>query len=507
MSDEADTLPSDGGILNVVHQLGLFGAEDVAALTELAKDKVDQWLDANNARLVEPARGRDGMWRVLVAPREAPPTRPAADPKVAEELADQAVAAMRTIGRGLVQEPEVRKITLGVAEQRMQLAEAAARSADAPKLRARLARAKSRLAKLREQSRTTPNLLLAELRDWTAKLPVPGNPPASVDKKEQSRKFDIDAALRGAIKQAAHPNAVFMPAYDALAARITDEERLKLADALDRDIRAAALRGRVFEVLALGCVAAVTGLGVMADALVAAITTPAFYTAADRGGRRIAYTALSNLARPGVIEGYRAVEACTYLMRRERPGSDEMELLAPAMLQSKAVDSRAALVLFAQWLRWENERDPDGPEEGSSLPQFGHVARNLGCSLDSCDYQQLEQVLPVLADDQLGVLLVRHLSDESNRALLLRSSAPRGDSGGREGRRAGQGGRSSFCGVGSRSGRRRHRSERKRRSLAWLPVGPRSRVAQTIMQLVLQQPVRIATGFTDRRRRWAHGNG
>ena len=79
------------------------------------------------------------MWRVLVGPPAATPDRPAADPKVAEGLADAAVAAIRTVGRGLVQEPEVRNITLGVAERRVQLAQSAA-GEKAPKLQARLAR-------------------------------------------------------------------------------------------------------------------------------------------------------------------------------------------------------------------------------------------------------------------------------------------------------------------------------------------------------------------------------
>ena len=125
MSDAGSTLELGGDVLKVVRELGLFRAEDVAELTGLDEGEIERSL-RDNPQLVEPVPDRNGMWRVLVGPPAATPDRPAADPKVAEGLADAAVAAIRTVGRGLVQEPEVRNITLGVAEQRVQLAQSAA---------------------------------------------------------------------------------------------------------------------------------------------------------------------------------------------------------------------------------------------------------------------------------------------------------------------------------------------------------------------------------------------
>jgi hypothetical protein len=508
VSEAGGTLAAGGDVLKVVRELGLFGAEDVAALTGRAPGEIEAWL-RDNQRLVEPVPGRDGMWRALVTAPDETAARPAADPKVAEELADEAVAAIRTIGRGLVQEPQVRNITLEVAEQRIQLAESTARGIKAPKLRARLRSAKRRLVELRQQSDMELDPLLSDLGDWTVRLNMPHERLALSDEgDERSPMFDVDAALRLATKQAANPNAVFMPAHDALLASFTSQQRVDLADVLDREIRTAALRGRVFDVLALGCVAAVTGLGVMADALVAAITTPAFHSVADRGARRIAYTALSNLARPGVTEGYRAAEACTYLMRRERPGRDEMELLAPAALQSETIDPQAALVLFAQWLKWESERDPDAPEEGSSLPQFGHVARNLGCSLDSCGYRQLEHALPSLAEDDLGVLLVRHLSDRRNRALELCPLPPQVRPAEDEDEEDRVADTSRQFGALARAPVAQVTDPERKRPHTYLPVRPRSRVAEAIVALRQQQaPEQPRPDFTRSRRKWAHDHG
>ena len=502
MSDAGSTLELGGDVLKVVRELGLFRAEDIAELTGLDEGEIERSL-RDNPHLVEPVPDRDGMWRVLVGPPAATPDRPAADPKVAEGLADAAVAAIRTVGRGLVQEPEVRNITLGVAEQRVQLAQSVA-GEKAPKLQARLARAKRALAKLRQQSGAEPDPLLTRLADWTAQLPTPGE---DEDEEERSSAFDLDATLRSASRQAANPNAVFMPAHQVLLARFTSAERLALAHDLDREIRTAALRGRVFDVLALGCVAAVTGLGLMADALVAAITTPAFHTIADRGARRIAYTALANLARPGAVEGYRAVEACTYLMRRERPGRDEMELLAPAALRSETVDPHAALVLFAQWLRWESDQDRHG-STGTSLPQFGHVARNLGCSLDSCGYRQLEHALPSLAEDDLGVLLVRHLSDRQNRALELCPLPPQVRPAEDEDEEDGIADTSRQFGALARAPVAQVTDPERKRPHTYLPVRPRSRVAEAIVALRQQQlPEQPRPDFTRSRRKWAHNHG
>jgi hypothetical protein len=245
-------------------------------------------------------------------------------------------------------------------------------------------------------------------------------------------------------------------------------------------------------------VAAVIGVGSLADALVAAITTPSFHSRADRTALRIAYTALANLARPGTIDGYRAVEACTYLMRREPPGREEMELLAPAALLSEAIDSRAALVLLAQWLKWEGEHDPSGPRY-TSLPQFGHVARNLGCALDSSGYEPLERALPALVEDDLGVLLVRHLSDSNNGALEFRPRPPESLNGVADIRRQ--------FGALARAPVARVTDPARNRPYTYLTIDPHSRIAQAIEELVLRQdPELPRPDFTSSLRRRAHGH-
>jgi hypothetical protein len=491
VSDAGNAPELRGDILEVVRELGLFRVGDVVALTELSGEEIERWLGANSQR-VEELADRKGTWRMRPAPAAPDRARPTANPKAAEELTDAAVAALRTIGRGMVQEREVRDVTLEAAEQKLELAQSAAGDDKAPRLRARLGRARRRLATLRAQGDEGPGPLLAELRDWTAELSTSDN------EEGEPPSFDIGAAVRAAEKQAAHPNAVFAPARAAQAAGLTSSQRQDLADRLDRDLRSAALLGSVFDVLALSCVAAVIGVGSLADALVAAITTPSFHSRADRTALRIAYTALANLARPGTIDGYRAVEACTYLMRREPPGREEMELLAPAALLSEAIDSRAALVLLAQWLKWEGEHDPSGPRH-TSLPQFGHVARNLGCALDSSGYEPLERALPALVEDDLGVLLVRHLSDSNNGALEFRPRPPESMNGVADIRRQ--------FGALARAPVARVTDPARNRPYTYLTIDPHSRIARAIEELVLrQEPELPRPDFTSSLRRRAHGH-
>ena len=418
--DVAGSLELSGDVFQVARELGLFRAGDVAALTGHEKEQVEAMLRANPA-IVErvPGKGdKDERWRVRAVEADTNAAPPAIDYSAAQQLAKDADAALQSVEKGTVLEPERRKITLEVAEQRMQLARSAVGDTDDPELANRLAKTQRRLTKLRERAEARPEPLLARLADWTATLPQP-------DKQSEAGDFKPQDAVRAAARQAADPNAVFVPALAALASGFahSSEHAAGTVDELDKAIRKAALEGRVFEVLALGCLAAVSGLGVVADGLVAAITTPAFSSVVDRTGRRIAYTALANLARPATVEGYRAVAACAYLMRRERPGRDEMELLAPAAIQSETIDGAAEFLLYAQWLKWEREHDPLAQRE-SSLPQFGHVARNLGYALDSSGYEQFKRALPSLANHELSELLVHHLADKRNDALDLRSLRP-----------------------------------------------------------------------------------
>ena len=455
------------------------------------------------------------MWRVRGATAAAESIQAPADPKVAEKLADGVTAAIRAVESGTVLEPGRRKIALEVAEQRMRLARSAARDADDPGLQKRLANAQRRLAKLRGRAAAGPDPLLSRLADWTADLPQP-------ETKSEASTFNHHAALRSAARQAADPNAVFAPALAALASglgqspkplqppkhldsaaepddeilesddtqrpkRLQPPKHLDLTDELDHDIRSAALRGRVFDVLALGCLAAVTGQGSLADALVAAITTPAFFSTVDRSGIRIAYTALANLARPATNESYRAAAACAYLMRRERPGRDEMELLAPAAIQSETIDPAEAFLLFAQWLKWEREHDPRAPLE-NGLPQFGHVARNLGYALDSSGFEPFKRALPSLVDHELGGLLVRHLVDQDNRALEVSSVPPK--------RRPGDDddvipeGRAQY-GAWARAPVARFTNPDAMRDYTPLLVRPYTRMAEAIDLLRLQQPLEV----------------
>jgi hypothetical protein len=195
---------------------------------------------------------------------------------------------------------------------------------------------------------------------------------------------------------------------------------MDIASAIDYRLRRAALGGNVFTVLALACVGSVLGVGALADALVAALTSPAFVAAADRVARRIAYAALASLARPGAHEPARAAHACDYLLGRESPGRDELELLAPAGLQVIHEDSAAPVRLIGRWLKWEADQDGQPLDDlRSFLPRLGHVARNLGCALEQCDYQPLQRGISRMADDDDGVAFVLHLGSASNHALYL----------------------------------------------------------------------------------------
>jgi hypothetical protein len=164
----------------------------------------------------------------------------------------------------------------------------------------------------------------------------------------------------------------------------------------------------------------VLGTDYTADALLAAITTPAFRGSCDRAAIRMAYAALANLARPGTTEPRIAAEACAYLLRREHPGPDEMEMLSPAALHVDDRENPAQLLQIAEWLGWEQNRDP----EDVGLFRLAPVARNLGCTLDTQGYLTLERSLALLKEDNLSIVLVNHLSTPRNEALHLSPLLP-----------------------------------------------------------------------------------
>jgi len=212
------------------------------------------------------------------------------------------------------------------------------------------------------------------------------------------------------------PGAVFGPALAMVGAQLPPgREGRQLATDLGVMIRRSALRGDVFRVLAIGFVAAVLRTDYTADALLAAITTPAFRGSCDRAAIRMAYAALANLARPGAAEPRIAAEACAYLLRREHPGRDEMEMLSPAALHIDDKENPAQLLQIADWLGWEQNRSP----EDVGLFRLATVARNLACTLDAQGYLPLEGGLAKLADTDVSVVLVNHLSTARNEALHL----------------------------------------------------------------------------------------
>jgi hypothetical protein len=498
----------DEAVLSAALSLGTFDLATLSAVTSRPAADLDKILQDNPAVFgrVNPA---DTDWRVIGAPAlAAPPPSWTPDLTAAETLLTEALASFHLIERGLVHDAEARRLTLELAEQRIDMARSLGRSDDAARLGTRLAGARRRVRKLRDAAAATPDRLLETLVDWTLPL-TPGA------RRTDGEPFTLEALLKLAAMQAATPNAVFRPAHEALGNGIMHSaQRADFALSLDQNIRGAALKGQTFHVLALGCVAAVSGLGSAADALTAAITTPAFRSVADRTSMRIAYTALSNLSRPGTEDAQRAVEACAYLLRRERPGRDEMELLAPAALQSSTTDANSAINLIARWLKWEHESDPEESDGGWSAPaltRFGHFARNLGCALDASAYVALEKGLPSIADDDLGVILIRHLSDRRNKALDIRTLRPEVEllrDVDRDEIETADTSRRQYGTIAREPVAQLTDPERKR-DYTYLPLQPRSLVAKAIEDLVIAQraeQVRPDLSFTVRRRHWAQRN-
>jgi len=489
-------------VLDVARELGIFGPETLAELTGRNNAEIET-LIRTHPGFFERVGDDGNNWRVVAEPAGAEDAPGELGVEAVETLVEEAILALKQSERGLVHDEENRRLIIQLAEQRIRMAQSASGNAGTSKLRRRLAATQRRIVKLREQTEVQPDPLLAELRDWTARL-TPRNIEGATD------PFNLDVALAGAIKDAVHPNSVLRPAHEALARNVAQSpQRYDLSVTLDHAIRGAALKGQVFQVLALGCVAAVSAMGTMADPLVAAITTPAFRTAVDREALRIAYTALSNLARPGTDEAQRAVEACTYLLRRERPGRLEMELLAPAAMQSPATGPNGDLVLISQWLKWEQDRDPHRQERLGNpqvaLSRLGHFARNLACSLDSNGYAPLERGLPPLADDELGVLLVTYLSDVENKALQFRTLAPNLNPD--DGQPASNG---LHYGVLARARVARVTDPDRRRPHTYLQLWPGCRMAEAIEDLAMTQDpeqVRAESSFTSLRRKSARRHG
>jgi hypothetical protein len=269
MSNGHDSMGLSGEILQVVRDLGSFRVDDVVDATAHGdrseeatrhhRDEIERALQASPG-VVELIPGKPGMWRVRSATAIA--AQIPADPKVVKKLARRVTSALRAVESGTVLEPARRKSALEVAEQRMQLARSAARDTEDPGLQKRLASVQDRLDKLRRNpvSHQDPPLLV-QLADWTAALSQP-------KKEGEASDFKIGVALQSAVRQAADPDAVYAPALAALASGFPHSpKRLKQVDELDHEIRSAALRGRVFDVLALGCLAAVTGVGSLARML------------------------------------------------------------------------------------------------------------------------------------------------------------------------------------------------------------------------------------------------
>jgi hypothetical protein len=329
-------------------------------------------------------------------------------------MVEAAEGPLRLVERGRVHDPEGRDLALETARERLRLARLSA--ATDPGLQARISAMDRRLARLYRRRRTDADLTIKQLSDWTEGLqPDPVNAP-----------FELGKALRAAVQHAGDLAAVFSPAKSALAANVAASPHvMDLASEIDLRLRRAALRSNVFAVLALACISSVLGVGRLADALVAALTTPGFASTADRVARRIAYAALASLARPRADEPARAAYACDYLLRREAPGRDELELLAAAALKAVREDSAAPIALIGRWLKWEADYDGQPLDQMHYfLPRLGHVARNLGCSLEQLGYEPLQRGLSRLANDDHGVALILHLGSMSNRALSL---APLGE--------------------------------------------------------------------------------
>ena len=268
--------------------------------------------------------------------------------------------------------------------------------------RDRLGQLRNLHARLTSSSPIDVEELRTSLKDWTEPLRRPA---------DQVRTFDLERTLATAAAHPDQPGAAFTPARDALAAGWPGEaNRRDAALDLDRTLRHAALHKDTLRVVAASIVAAVVGEGAAADGILAALTTPMFRSATDQGGLRIIYAALALLVHPRAHERDRAIEASDYLLRRERPGPDEIRFLSPAALQTSR-EPAGVLSLYAQWLDWH--------DHSLDSVELGQVARNVCCSLDLKDFEPLEGALARIGDESEREHLVRNLGQPENKALLL----------------------------------------------------------------------------------------
>jgi hypothetical protein len=382
----------------------MFRIREIVALTGLASADIESRLKSGIAEIVE---GRPGYWRLREPSFEIRPRQPSAE--IGAKMLDEADRILTPIERGLICEPDVRDLSLGTVAEQLRLVRQCETASISIESRLRLMY--DRLRRLQATRRPDAAAIVGQLADWTVGLSPAVNGEA----------FDLGRALSEAKHHPEDIHQIFAPAQMALTAKLELAEKLATADELDNLLRHAALAADVFTVLSLACVGAAIGVARIADAMIAAITTPGFAAAADRTARRIAYSALASLARPNIDDPRRAAYACSYLLLRESSGRDELELLAPAALQLADGNQAGPLLLLGRWLKWEADQDSQSYENGldAFLPRLGHAARNLGCSLEILDYRPLQHGLLEMVDEEHRRALILFLGTVPNNALRM----------------------------------------------------------------------------------------
>ena len=295
-----------------------------------------------------------------------------------------------------------RSAVLSLVGHSLRLAEAALGRDQSPEVNARLKALHREHVSLVALTKARAPKLSARLKDWTEPVDRPST---------QVEPFDLAQALDQAAAEAASPGAAFRPAERAIRAGWPAAERGGDAQAeLDSVLRLAAVEGNAFRVIAVSIVASMIGDGSTADAILAALTTPALRSGIDRGGLRIVYASLALLAHPHAESRERAAAACEYLLRRERPGMDEILFLSPAALLSRRQPDEM-LDLYAHWLEWT--------EDELSATDRHAPARNICCSLDQVRFEPLGAAMHRIGQGSRGERLIRNLADENAEALRL----------------------------------------------------------------------------------------
>lgn len=314
----------------------------------------------------------------------------------------EAGALLDRFARGHVYDEANRKSYLALASHQLRLAEAALFRDGSCTEHVRLLQLRAEHARLTSSTPINMQELRSSLKDWTEELRRPA---------QQVATFDLERSLATASAEPGRSGAAFLPACEALAAGWPSAEARRSAGLdFDRILRIAAMQGDTFRVVATSVVASVVGEGTAADGILAALTTRTFRSTTDPGGLRIVYAALALLVHPRAQERERAVEACDYLLRRERPGPDEVHFLSPAALQTRR-EPAGVLNLYAQWLEWH--------DQAVGALELAQVARNVCCSLDLTGFEPLEAALHRIGDEPSGEKLVRNLAQADSEALLL----------------------------------------------------------------------------------------